>query len=94
MTHARLAFGRANLELRPQIVGQFDIDCLHRRAGRRLRRHGFDPIWQGSGTDVYRGRVAHTMKLEAQETGDVDQEARIDAYIRNVLKRRDLWNEP
>lgn len=39
-------------------------------------------------------RVAHTMKLEAQETGDADLEARIEAYIRDVLKDRDLWNEP
>ena len=40
------------------------------------------------------GRVAHTMKLEAQETGDANLEARIDAYIRDVLKERDLWNKP
>jgi predicted DNA-binding mobile mystery protein A len=39
-------------------------------------------------------RVAHTMKLEAQETGDTNLEARIDAYIRDQLKERDLWNEP
>jgi predicted DNA-binding mobile mystery protein A len=39
------------------------------------------------------GRVAHTMRLEAQGTGDADMEARIDAYIRDVLKERDLWNE-
>jgi predicted DNA-binding mobile mystery protein A len=40
------------------------------------------------------GRVAHTMKLEAQGTGDANLEARIDAYIRDALKERDLWNEP
>lgn len=40
------------------------------------------------------GRVAHTMKLEAQGTGDADLEARIDAYLRDILKDRDLWNEP
>ena len=40
------------------------------------------------------GRVAHTMKLEAQGTGDANLEARIEAYIRDVLKERDLWNEP
>lgn len=39
-------------------------------------------------------RVAHTMRLEAQETGDAGLEARIEAYIRDVLKDRDLWNEP
>jgi predicted DNA-binding mobile mystery protein A len=39
-------------------------------------------------------RVAHTMKLEAQETGDANIEARIEAYIRDVLKERDLWREP
>lgn len=40
------------------------------------------------------GRVAHTMKLEAQETGDANLEARIEDYIRDMLKERDLWNEP
>jgi hypothetical protein len=40
------------------------------------------------------GRVAHTMKLEAQDTGDANLEERIDAYIRDQLKDRDLWNEP
>ena len=39
------------------------------------------------------GRVAHTMKLEAQSTGDANLETRIEAYIRDVLKDRDLWNE-
>lgn len=39
-------------------------------------------------------RVAHTMRLEAQETGDAGMEARIEAYIRDVLKDRDLWKEP
>ncbi len=38
-------------------------------------------------------RVAHTMKLEAQGTGDANLEARIEAYIRDALKERDLWNE-
>jgi predicted DNA-binding mobile mystery protein A len=38
------------------------------------------------------GRVSHTMKLEAQETGDADMEARIDAYIRDNLRERDLWS--
>ena len=40
------------------------------------------------------GRVAHTMKLEAQDTGDANLEARIEAYIRDTLRERDLWNEP
>jgi predicted DNA-binding mobile mystery protein A len=40
------------------------------------------------------GRVAHTMKLEAQDTSDANLEARIDAYIRDTLRERDLWNEP
>ena len=39
------------------------------------------------------GRVAHTMKLEAQGTGDADLEARIDAYISDVLNERDIWQE-
>jgi hypothetical protein len=37
------------------------------------------------------GRVAHTMKLEAQGTGDADMERRIETYIRDTLKDRDLW---
>ncbi|MER8471346.1 mobile mystery protein A [Mesorhizobium sp. M1328] len=39
-------------------------------------------------------RVAHTMKLEAQETGDAGMEARIEAYIRDQVKDRDLWEGP
>jgi predicted DNA-binding mobile mystery protein A len=39
-------------------------------------------------------RIAHSMKLEAQETGDAGMEARIEAYIRDAIKDRDLWNEP
>jgi predicted DNA-binding mobile mystery protein A len=37
-------------------------------------------------------RVAHTMKLEAQEAGDAETEAQIEKYIRSI-KDRDLWNE-
>ena len=37
-------------------------------------------------------RVAHTMKLEAQETAEADSEERIEAYAR-ALNDRDLWNE-
>ncbi|PZO00607.1 MAG: mobile mystery protein A [Hyphomicrobiales bacterium] len=37
------------------------------------------------------GRVSHSMKLEAQGTGDADLEARIEAYIRDTLTERDLW---
>jgi predicted DNA-binding mobile mystery protein A len=40
------------------------------------------------------GRVAHTMKLEAQSTADADLETRIDAYIRDTLRDRDLWEQP
>ncbi len=40
------------------------------------------------------GRVSHTMKLEAQETADDDLERRIDAYVRDELRPRDLWKEP
>ena len=39
-------------------------------------------------------RVAHTMKLEAQTTGDPATEARIEAYIRDQIKDRDLWIDP
>lgn len=38
------------------------------------------------------GRVAHTMKLEAQGTDDADLEERIEDYIRDNLNERDLWN--
>lgn len=37
------------------------------------------------------GRVAHTMNLEAQETDERDLEERIEDYIRDVLRARDLW---
>ena len=36
-------------------------------------------------------RVSHTMKLEDQDIGDEDLEARIEDYIRHI-KDRDLWN--
>jgi predicted DNA-binding mobile mystery protein A len=38
-------------------------------------------------------RVAHTMKLEAQGTDDADLEERIEEYVRDKLKDRDIWNE-
>lgn len=38
-------------------------------------------------------RVAHTMTLEAQQTGDDDRDARIEAYIRDVIRDRDLWDD-
>lgn len=37
------------------------------------------------------GRVARTMNLEAQGTSNRDLEERIEAYIRDTLKDRDLW---
>jgi predicted DNA-binding mobile mystery protein A len=40
------------------------------------------------------GRVAHTMKLEAQETPDSSLDERLEAYIRDKIKERDLWDEP
>lgn len=39
-------------------------------------------------------RVAHTMRLEAQESGDADLETRIQAFIRDRITERDLWVEP
>jgi predicted DNA-binding mobile mystery protein A len=36
-------------------------------------------------------RVAHTMRLEAQGTSDRELDARIESYIRDNLKERDLW---
>jgi predicted DNA-binding mobile mystery protein A len=38
-------------------------------------------------------RVGHTMRLEAQGTGDADLEARIADYIRDYLSERDLWSD-
>lgn len=40
------------------------------------------------------GRVSHTMKLEDQETAQYALEAQVEHYIRNILRERDLWNEP
>jgi predicted DNA-binding mobile mystery protein A len=39
------------------------------------------------------GRVSHTMKLEAQGTPDNDLEERIDAYIRDHIRDRDIWEQ-
>ena len=39
-------------------------------------------------------RVDHTMKLEAQGTDNAELESRIEAYIRDKLRERDIWNEP
>jgi predicted DNA-binding mobile mystery protein A len=38
-------------------------------------------------------RVNHTMKLEAQQTGDDDLEQRVEAYIRDRIKDRGLWSD-
>jgi len=38
-------------------------------------------------------RVAHTMRLEAQGTDGADFESRVQAYIRDKLSKRNLWNE-
>ncbi len=40
------------------------------------------------------GRVSHTMKLEGQQSADSDLERRIDAYIRDEIRPRDLWKDP
>ena len=34
------------------------------------------------------------MKLEAQETSDTKREEQIETYIREVVKEREIWNEP
>ena len=38
-------------------------------------------------------QVGHTMKLEAQETQDGATDERVEAYIRDYVKERDLWCE-
>ncbi|MBK8458606.1 MAG: mobile mystery protein A [Phyllobacteriaceae bacterium] len=37
-------------------------------------------------------RIAHSMKLEDQESGGEDREARVADYVRDHLRLRDLWN--
>jgi predicted DNA-binding mobile mystery protein A len=37
-------------------------------------------------------RVSHTMRLEDQDTGSGEPDARIEDYIRHI-KDRDLWND-
>jgi predicted DNA-binding mobile mystery protein A len=37
-------------------------------------------------------RVSHTMKLEDQDTGSGEADARIEDYILHI-KDRDLWND-
>jgi len=39
------------------------------------------------------GRISHTMRLEAQETGNANLEARIQAYVRDKIDERDLWKD-
>ena len=38
-------------------------------------------------------RIGHTMDLEAQGLSQADQEAQIEAYIRDHLRERDLWSD-
>jgi mobile mystery protein A len=38
-------------------------------------------------------RVSHTMRLEDQATAEADLEARIEDYIQNELRDRDLWGD-
>ncbi|KRQ01787.1 transcriptional regulator [Bradyrhizobium yuanmingense] len=38
-------------------------------------------------------RVSHTMRLEDQATSKADLEERIDSYIRDELRDRDLWSD-
>lgn len=38
-------------------------------------------------------RIAHTMDLEAQGLSQKQREAQIEAYIRDHLRERDLWEE-
>ena len=38
-------------------------------------------------------RVNHTMKLEAQQTGDQDIEERLKSYIRDDVQDRLLWDD-
>ena len=39
------------------------------------------------------GRVAHTMKLEAQETPEGSTDERVEAYVRDHVRERDLWDD-
>ena len=39
-------------------------------------------------------RISHTMDLEAQGLSKTDREAQIDAYMRDHLRSRDLWEDP
>ncbi|MEM9230966.1 MAG: mobile mystery protein A [Pseudomonadota bacterium] len=38
-------------------------------------------------------RISHTMDLEAQGLSKIDREAQIDAYMRDHLRSRDLWED-
>jgi predicted DNA-binding mobile mystery protein A len=38
-------------------------------------------------------RAAHTMALEAQGTEETDLEARLDAYVNDTIRDRDLWED-
>jgi predicted DNA-binding mobile mystery protein A len=58
-------------------------DSLEKAVRKRARRIALRDL----------GRVAHTMKLEAQETTDGSTDERVEEYIRDNVKERDLWDE-
>ena len=39
-------------------------------------------------------RIGHTMDLEAQGLSEIEREAKVEEYIREHLKERDLWEQP
>lgn len=63
------------------LVPKTSLEDSVRRRARRIAQHDLR-------------RAAHSMALEDQATSDSGTEARIEDYIRNVLKDRDLWNGP
>lgn len=52
---------------------------------------------QGRAREIARSellRIAHTMDLEAQGLSQEEREEQVDAYIREHLRERELWEDP
>jgi predicted DNA-binding mobile mystery protein A len=88
---------------RSEANGKIQLDTLRRAAEAMdctlvyalVPRTSLDESVRSRATALARShitRVAHTMKLEAQEVGDSDLEEQIDDYIREHIADRDVWN--
>lgn len=89
---------------RSEVAGSIQLDTLRRAADALDCRLVYALVPRTSLEDLVDARarriatralrrVGRTMALEGQAVDDADAEARIDAYIRDVIRDRDLWRE-